>query len=406
MKRSFFHDTASFLVVLLIVFIPFPFHLTKVQSPVTDFIFGRLIGFVSQHIFGKILATTRVYSDSTSMYILVVLLFIVAALISIVLLRIKKWPQSRGKIIAFIYQLCLYYLALQLLKYGLGKIFKSQFYLPEPNTLYTPIGEVSKSLLFWSSMGTSWFYNFFLGSVEVLAALLLFIKRTRLVGLLVTLGTLLNVAAINFGFDISVKLYSLFLVYLTLYLSLPYFDKLKQLLLRTANPIRFIPEEVVVTRKSFLAAFATWLIMGVIFLEAFYPFIKSNNFNDDLAKRPYLHGAYEVRQVIAGSDTLGADESPVKRFFIHKMGYIIFQDQEEEMQDFKLSYNKSETAFILTDYQFRKTTLPFTYQQADSVLILPYIKAGKEYKLISKALDWRKLPAVQKDFHWTVDGRQ
>ena len=33
-----------------------------------------------------------------------------------------------------------WFLALQLLQYGFDKVFKHQFYLPEPNTLYTPLG--------------------------------------------------------------------------------------------------------------------------------------------------------------------------------------------------------------------------------------------------------------------------
>ena len=46
--------------------------------------------------------------------------------------------------------------------------------------------------------------------LEILAAVLILIKRTRLMGLLLSLGILINVVAVNFGFDISVKLFSLF----------------------------------------------------------------------------------------------------------------------------------------------------------------------------------------------------
>ena len=407
MKRSFAHTVASFFAFLCVIFIPFPFNITKVQLAITDFLFGKLIRFFSSTFFGKRLSDTRVYSDTVSMYILVLLLFILAFLISLLLFKFKKWSVYRKGILDFFYRLSVYYLALQLLKYGVDKIFKNQFYLPEPNTLFTPMGKLGKDLLYWSSTGTSHFYSVFLGSVEALAAVFILIKRTRVIGLLISFGIMLNVVAINFGFDISVKLYSLFLLYLTFYLLTPYYGRLYQLFLqrKTGTVIPF-SGTTGLSRNSFLPGFLKWLAAGLICLEAFYPFIKAKNFNDDLAGRPYLHGAYEVKQMIAGTDTLTEKESPVKRFFIHRNSYMIFQDQGDDMQDYKLSYNKGDSVFVLTDYQLKKTVLSFAYQASDSILTLQYFKNGKENKLTGKAIDWRKLPVLQKGFHWTVDGRK
>lgn len=404
MKRGFVKQVASFFALLCVVFIPFPFNTTKVQLSVTDFLFGKLIGFVSKNIFGQALTDTEVHSDTIAMYVLVLLLFIIAVIVSLVLLQIKKWSLYRDKVFAFIYRLLCYYLALQLLKYGLDKVFKNQFYLPEPNTLYTPMGQVPKDLLYWSSMGTSHFYNVFLGSLETLAAIFILIKRTRLVGLLLSLVVMLNVVAVNFGFDISVKLYSLFLLFLTLYLLAPYIKSLYQFFFtHHAVAGKSTGAAVVLIRSRFLSTSLKWFITGIIFLEALYPFIKSGNFNGNRAKRPYLHGAYEVKQFIAGTDTLEPVNFPVKRFFIHRDSYMIFQDREDEMTDYKLTYDIDKYEYVLTDYQMHKTAIHFNYNQSDSVLILQYSKDGREYKLTGKVLGWRKLPAVRKGFHWTVD---
>lgn len=404
MKRSWIKTNASFFGLLCILFIPFPFNLARIQVPLTDFLFGRPIDFIAATVFGKSLENTRVYSDSFSMYILVLLLLFLSVLISLLLLRIKKWPLYRERVLAFFTRVFTGYLALQLLKYGVDKIFKNQFYLPEPNTLYTALGQIDKDLLYWSSMGTSHFYNLFLGSLEALAAIFLLIRRTRLVGLLLSLGILLNVVAVNIGFDISVKLYSLFLLFLILYLLQAYSGRLYQLLLPgkkfAGNPV---PEKEVLSRPSFFYYFLKWFAVGLILIEVFYPFIKAGNFNGDNSKRPYLHGSYEVKQLITGTDTLGADHSPVKRFFIHKDSYMIFQYQDDQLQDYKLAIDKTGSLFILTDYQLKQTVLSFQYQRADSSLTLQYFDAGKESRLVGKALDWRKLPLLQKSFHWTVD---
>jgi hypothetical protein len=336
------------------------------------------------------------------MYLLLLLLFILAICITVSLSFIKKWYLYRDKVFSIIYQIILFYLCLQLLKYGADKIFKNQFYLPEPNTLFTPVGFVEKDLLYWSTMGASYGYNIFLGTLEMLAAVLVFVKRTRLAGLLLSLGILLNIVAVNFCFDISVKLFSLFLLYLNLYLLLPYRYRVYQLLfLKTIAPAA--TGNGIELKKSFITYFFQWFAAGIICLEVFYPFIQKRNFNDDTAPRPYLHGVYRVTGYMEGNDTLAAINAPVKRFFIHRDNYIIFQTQQDSMFDYKLGYDTAHAAFVLTDYQFKQTTHQFTYQPADSILTLQYFNNGKETKLVGKAINWRTLPLLSKGFHWTAD---
>jgi len=405
MKRSFVKQAASFFAIFCVVFIPFPFNITWVQFSVTEFLFGHLIGFVSSTIFGRPLADTNVHSDTMAMYVLVFLLFVMAVIISLGLLQIKKWALYRDRAFAFMNTVLCYYLALQLLKYGLDKVFKTQFYLPEPNTLYTPLGWIPKDLLYWSSMGTSHFYNIFLGSLETLAALFILIKRTRLIGLLLSLFILINVVAVNFGFDISVKLFSLLLFFLTIYLLTPHVKSLYQFFFTQRAVItRPIAGTSVLISNRFLAASLKWFAIGIIFLEAFYPFIKTANFNGDKAARPYMHGAYEVTQYISGTDTLEPGHFPVKRFFIHRDSYMIFQDRADKMTDYKLSYDLDKYEYVLIDYQMHKTLIHLNYNREDSTLILQYSNGDKAYQLAGKEIDWKKMPAVRKSFHWTVDG--
>jgi hypothetical protein len=393
------------------LFIPFPFYLTKPQYDIasyifgrgysiTDLIFGRLIGFISSTIFGRTLPDNSIYSDSTSMYILVLLLVILSLLTALLLPRLHKWQLYRTKLLGFIYTFCIYYLALQLLKYGVDKIFKNQFYLPEPNILYTPVGRLDKDILYWSSMGTSHFYSVFMGVLETMAAVFLFFRKTRLIGLLMSLAIMLNVVAVNFGFDIGVKIFSLFLLFLTLYLLTPYTRRLYQVL--TQQPVT---ENIIATpvKRTFLRSFLKWFVIGLILLEAFYPFLRVMVFNRDLAPRPYLHGAYRVDQMIRGDDTLAVASFPIKRLFVHSDGYMIFQDQQDNMQDYKFSYDHHLYQYVLTDYQLHKTPLSLGYNEKDSILTMKYTKSGQLTQIKAKAIDWRKLPVLKRGFHWTTD---
>lgn len=401
-RPSAVYTIAALFALLCILFIPFPFHLFPFQQDITEGIFGNLIGFTAHTLFGIHLKSTLVHSDAVSMYILVLLLLVLSITAGLILhLRIIHKP-FYTRLLHVIYLLAVYYLSLMLLKYGLDKLFKHQFYLPEPNILYTPLGRLDKDILYWSSMGTSRFYNICIGTVEILSALLLIFRCTRMAGALLSIAVMAQVLMINLGFDISVKLYSSFLLFLSLFILSAYGRRLLSFFLgrKEIVPAMIFP---VLIHHPFWRAFIKCMLMGFILFESFLPYIRSKNFNDDAAARPPMHGAYFVQQFINGTDTLSAAQSPVKRFFIHRNGYLIFQDQQDGMQDYKLDYDIAQYKYVITDYQQRKIVLDINYTAADSLLTIHYQKGAIPVTITGKGLNWRELPALKKNFHWTVE---
>ena len=99
MKRGFAKQVASFFALFCIVFIPFPFNISKIQLPVTEILFGDLIGFVSKNIFGQPLTNTEVHSDTIAMYVLVLILFILSVLVAMILSKLKSWTRHRDKVL-------------------------------------------------------------------------------------------------------------------------------------------------------------------------------------------------------------------------------------------------------------------------------------------------------------------
>lgn len=402
-KPSFFYTVTAVFFLLCIFFIPFPFHLFPLQEFITDSLFGPLIRVAGRIFFYISFKSTLVYSDSRSMYVLVGLLLLISIPVGWIVWYNGRQRVWFGHLLKIIYLIAVYYLALMLLKYGFDKIFKHQFYLPEPNILYTPLGKVDKDLLYWSSMGTSRLYNIFAGGVEVLAALLLLFRRSRMAGALLAMGILAQVLMINLSFDISVKLYSALLLGISLFLLGRYADRFRIFFSgHKTITLAALPETTVITHPFWRVAIRL-CITGFILLESLIPYINTRNFNDDTAPRHNLHGAYAVQQFIRGSDTLSGADAPVKRFFIHRQGYLIFQDQDDKMQDYKLDYDSDSYHYVLTDYQQRKRNIDIVYRDADSILTIRYMQHDSAILLSAKALDWRKLPALQKNFHWTVD---
>jgi len=137
MMRSYIRNVSSIFALLSIIFIPFPFHLFQIQIALTDFLFGGLIKVSAQNLLQINLQDTRVYSDFVSMYLLVFLLFIIALLTAFLLSFNKDWRKKNHNFFEIVRYVAIAYLTVHLLKYGVDKIFKNQFYKPEPHNLFT-----------------------------------------------------------------------------------------------------------------------------------------------------------------------------------------------------------------------------------------------------------------------------
>ena len=108
-----------------------------------------------------------------------------------------------------------------MLSYGFAKLYPLQFVPPFMTTLTETYGESSPMGILWTFMGASAAYTRFCGMAEVTAGLLLLFRRTTTVGALVATGAMLNVAALNFCYDVPVKLYSVHLVLMSIFLLIP-----------------------------------------------------------------------------------------------------------------------------------------------------------------------------------------
>lgn len=113
------------------------------------------------------------------------------------------------------------YLGLAMLMYGINKLVPIQFGSLRLAEMLQPIGEQSPMGLLWRFMAASPAYTSFTGFAEVLCAYLLFFRRTALVGALLCTGVMAHVVALNFCYDVPVKLFSSRLLLMSLFLLGP-----------------------------------------------------------------------------------------------------------------------------------------------------------------------------------------
>lgn len=114
-----------------------------------------------------------------------------------------------------------YYLGLYLLSYGFDKIFEGQFSSPSLDQLETRYGSSSPMGLLWTFMGYSKPYTVFTGILEIGAGALLFFRRTVFMGALAAALIMLNVVALNFCYDVPVKIFSTHLMLIAVFIAWP-----------------------------------------------------------------------------------------------------------------------------------------------------------------------------------------
>ncbi len=105
--------------------------------------------------------------------------------------------------------------------YGMSKVFPLQMAPPSLAVLNEPLGNTSPMTLLWTLIGLHPGYEMVCGAAEVIAGLLILIRRTALLGALVTAFVTTNIVLYNFFFDVPVKIYAAQLLLMSLALIVP-----------------------------------------------------------------------------------------------------------------------------------------------------------------------------------------
>lgn len=170
--------------------------------------------------------------DPTYSYLLFAIHLVLAAFVCVIWSLLDRRRRGHPKLFAWFLIGVRVILGFTMLSYGLSKIIPSQFppfLLLE--RLLAPYGDSSPMNILWSFMSSSEAYTIFGGAGEVIGGLLLFWRRTATLGALVTAAVMINVAALNYCYDVPVKLYSSHLAFMAFIIMLPDLRRLVDILL-------------------------------------------------------------------------------------------------------------------------------------------------------------------------------
>jgi hypothetical protein len=256
-------------------------------NPLTRWFGGTLLGFAEPPEF-----SVEASGDAPFYWTLAIVNILAAAALatiwSFTRLQAHDTPKLRSIVTAGLRVL----LGVILIEYGAAKVIPTQFPTPRLEVLATPLGELQPLVLLWAFMGVSPIYNAFAGFIEMLAGIMLFFRRTAILGAILGVAAIANVFLLNMGYDIPVKLFSIHLILLGIWLVAPTIPAL----IRTLSSAK--QARGITSRAATGAMLILMIVVSVVSLRAN---VRGRVTYGDLAPKPPLHGIYRVKE-IASSD--------------------------------------------------------------------------------------------------------
>lgn len=313
------------------------------------------------------------------------------------------------------YWLCLglrYFLIANGLSYGIIKLFALQMPFPNLSQMATPLGDYLPMRFSWMFVGYSTSYQMFSGGIELLAAVLLLFRRTATLGVLVAAGVFLNVMMLNLSYDIPVKINSIQLVVVCLYLLAQELPRLIAFFFRNeAHLSRIFTFPFETLRGRRIARIGKWLYVGVsVGMLLSMAIQQYQNDQQRPQPKPIRAGIYDVLKQTLRGDTLGVADSDS----VYWQNVVFDRGYEGSIKTtdarFRQRYGRGYFSFEIDSTQ-KVVSLKRT--KADSVVIVrfsfmikdsttlelrSYPHADSLYVLLRRRT--KPFPLSERQFHW------
>ena len=296
-----------------------------------------------------------------------------------------------------------YYVGLMLVNYGLSKIIQLQFPSPGQYRMLSTIGDTSPMGLAWTFLGFSKGYNIFMGIAELMAGFLLF-RRTMTFGAVVTLMATMNVMAVNYFFDVPVKIVSTHLVLITLFLLskdikrliLFFFTDVKTKLSVIKRPK--MSKGVNIAMNSVKA-----IIIGYVFIFGFMDALDAEKLYGSKAPKPLLYGTYEVTNFVINGDTITnyKNDKLWRHIAIQREGSLQIRKFVGGPLYYGVEKDSLEDKLKFTSWRDKDQVFDFYYKEIDTTgLDFNFIFKNDTITGTTRKLNKKDFRLPSRGFHW------
>jgi hypothetical protein len=258
----------------------------------------------------------------------------------------------------------------------------------------------------WYSIGASPAYEMFVGGVELLAGILLFIPPLATIGAMVSLAASIQIFTLNMTYDVPVKLFSFHLVLMSAFLLAPEAGRLARVLVlnRSTGPSTLRP----LTRHRLVGGLlvaAQVTFGGYLAWRGISNGLQSWRTFGGGAPKVALYGIWDVeRMTIDGVERapLLIDYDRWRRVVIQDANGVRFQRMDDTMTFYGAKTDAEAGTIALTSAGGSAGTLTFTRSAPDR-LTLEGRMDQRDVRLDLRRVDHEAFELVRRGFHWIQD---
>lgn len=304
-----------------------------------------------------------------------------------------------------------YFVGATMLVYGAVKVFKSQFPALEPSDLQVTYGDSTPMGLLWRMMGSSTGYTVLTGAVEVTGALLLFFRRTTLLGVVLLSIALVQVVALNLAFDVPVKLGSMHLLAFTLVLGAPHARRTIAFLLGAPTQAfreSGLAEELPRARRA-LQVLKTVVVVGTVGIVSFESFAAWRTWGDGKPDAP-LVALYDVTDMrvdraegpAATVDGADACAGRWHRVTMDRNGFVAF-GARGGLQGFAFEYDAEARALVVVSSAGRLASEPGSTSADAETIRLEGTLGGRPAIVELRRVPAASIPLTSHETRWVTE---
>lgn len=398
-------------VYLILYNLPFPLglipHTSSLAQIYKSLLWPRVVPWVAKHVLrlSYDAAAKTLSSDSSYANVRVLCLLGTAVVAAVLWSLLDRSHSSYPRLHQWLRLYVRLSVGAAMLGYGAAKIFQQQFVQPDLFSLLDTYGETSRSVLLWNFMGASRGYCIFAGCVEMFAGILLFVPRLTTLGSLVGIAVMSNVFAINVFYNVRVKLYSLHLLLMCVFLVLPEAQRLIDFFLldRDAEP----PDSTALFDRSRLNAAALWFQLTLCAFLACLSLYRTHEFekkNWSIASRPPLYGIWMVDEFARDGKVLPplpTDEVRWQKMIIEFPGAVAIQSMDGQWWGYDLDRDEEKKTFNMERSGPPKRKFAFAFSNfPPQSLILEGSEGENQFRVKLHRLDETQLPLLRGGLHW------
>ncbi len=358
------------------------------------------------HLSYPITVFTNGSGDTTYDYIVIFFIAVVSLIAAITWSLIDKKTKTYNKLFYWLCVIVRYYVAITMVSYGFVKVFKLQFPFFSPDRLLEPYGNSSPMGLAWNFLGFSKGYNYVMGFAELSSGVLLLFRRTTTLGAIVTLVVAGNIMAINYCFDVPVKLLSTALVVMALFL-------LAKDIYRVVNffflnkPTNAANITAPVFRKRWqniaIIILKYGLILYIVIINILQSLGALIKYGDESPKPP-LYGIYNIEYFIRNNDTiapLATDTTRWKKLIVSYPEYSFVQFMNDSTKGFAFKPDIIKKRIEMFSYNdtTKKSNLVYSFPQKNILLLTGKLDSNSVV-IKMKKYDLKNFRLINRGFHW------